>query len=308
MPFPTGHPPNLKHLRTFLTVAEENSFTRAAALLNMTQPGVSVHLRKLEDYLGLTLIERFNRQFLLTQAGRDFLPAARDILARAEAGLDQILARQGPRGWVKIAAPAPFSDIIFRHLPSFRRSFPDLQLSLETMASAQVLERLAAGELDFGLVTHFETDPRFSFLFLSEEPLVLTGAKPASPPRVETPEAFLALPFVDHPSRLDISRAWIAHHFPDAGDLAARMKLSAYVDSLETGIQMVLRGVGCGVSPLNGLLARGLEDGLAVIEGPNPVLPVQKIHIATRNSGYLRHAAELFITHLTNQAAAEQPV
>src|ERR1700722_19343700 len=74
----------LRHLRYFVTVVEEASFTRAATRLHVAQPGISAQIRQLERELGEELFDRSGRPLRLTQAGEAVLPYARDALAAAD--------------------------------------------------------------------------------------------------------------------------------------------------------------------------------------------------------------------------------
>src|SRR5882757_8487268 len=89
-------PMDLRFLRYFVTVAEELNFTRAARVLHITQPSLSVQVRKLESEVGAELLTRDGRGIRLTQAGRLFLTHARKILAEAERAV--ALARRTAKG------------------------------------------------------------------------------------------------------------------------------------------------------------------------------------------------------------------
>ena len=75
---------NAQYFRTFITLVETGSFTRTARRLEMTQPGVSQHIRKLESYLGKTLLERRGRSFTLTESGRRAYDYALKLFAEHE--------------------------------------------------------------------------------------------------------------------------------------------------------------------------------------------------------------------------------
>src|SRR5919198_245380 len=93
----------LRHLATFVAVAEEGSFTRAAGRLHVVQSAVSAAVRALERELGVTLFDRSTHRVELTDAGRALLPEARRTLAAAAAARDAVdQLRGGLRGTVRL--------------------------------------------------------------------------------------------------------------------------------------------------------------------------------------------------------------
>lgn len=87
---------SLDQIHSFVAVAEEGALVRAAARLHITQPPLTRRIRDLEDELGTPLFERLPRGMALTEAGRTFLPLAREILAAVSRAVDQV-AGAGPR-------------------------------------------------------------------------------------------------------------------------------------------------------------------------------------------------------------------
>ena len=80
----------LRDLRTFVAVAQQRSFSRAAEALHVSQPALSEQVRKLEDELGATLFERTSRGVVLTDAGEALLPHARTVLAQADIATEAV--------------------------------------------------------------------------------------------------------------------------------------------------------------------------------------------------------------------------
>src|SRR5215471_14961870 len=100
----------LRHLRYFITVAEELSFRGAAQKLNMAQPPLSAQIKGLEHELGVRLLERTTRSVRLTQAGRVFLEEARAVLASSlQAGERARQAEQGLVGTLRLGLIAPMA-------------------------------------------------------------------------------------------------------------------------------------------------------------------------------------------------------
>src|SRR5690349_15074965 len=112
---------DLRRLRSFIAVAEELHFGRAARRLNMSQPPLSVQIRQLEAQIGAPLFERTQRRVELTEPGRVLLEAARDLIARAGAAVD--IARRTARGEAGRLAVGFVSTADYSLLPALVRRF-----------------------------------------------------------------------------------------------------------------------------------------------------------------------------------------
>ncbi len=172
---PEARPPELRHLRYFVAVAEELHFGRAAERLHMSQPPLSMQIQALERSLGVQLLVRTQRQVSLTRAGEAFLRESRQILARLEAA--GRLARRVSRGEVGELAVGFVSSADYNVLPpllrDFRQRAPDVRLTLHESTTDRQLESLVQGRLDVGFVLPPVEDPRIAYRALHREPLLV---------------------------------------------------------------------------------------------------------------------------------------
>lgn len=146
---------DLRHFRYFVAVAEELSFSRAAQRLHISQPPLSMNIQALERDLGVVLLKRNRRRVELTHAGELFLDKARIALAHAAQAIETAKrAGRGEVGTLRIGFTntAPFSRVFPRALRAYRQALPDVQLDLRLTTSEPILEALAAGALDAGLI------------------------------------------------------------------------------------------------------------------------------------------------------------
>jgi DNA-binding transcriptional LysR family regulator len=170
--------PDLRQLRYFVAVAEEQHFGRAAARLSMTQPPLSQAIRALEETLGVELFARTRRSVELTPVGADLLPEVRRLLASAEAL--RPLAQSLARGEAGVLALAFVSTADYGLLPLLLRDFgaryPRVRLQLAEATSDVQVDELVAGRIDAGLVIA-PVPPRhaaqLSYLPIAREPLVI---------------------------------------------------------------------------------------------------------------------------------------
>ncbi|AKC70215.1 LysR substrate-binding domain-containing protein [Pandoraea oxalativorans] len=169
----------LRHLRYFVTVAEELHFSRAAQRLNIGQPPLSMQIRALEDELGVPLFERSQRRVFLTPAGRAFLVRARQILADAEAArleVQQIAGLDAGELRIAFTTSAPMTNLMKRVLTTYRQRYPRVTLTLSEAPSERQREALIERTLDIGLLRQAENAPPvagLSFETLIDEALVV---------------------------------------------------------------------------------------------------------------------------------------
>jgi len=189
---------DLDLLRAFVTVAETESFTRAATRLGLTQPAISLQIRRLEDHLDRRLFDRNQGGVHLTVQGGDLLPQARRLLAVNDeivAGLSETEVE----GDVRFGAP---EDIASTHLPTiiarFAERHPRVRLSVTCDFTANLMTALSQGRIDLALVKRHPA-PRGSDERVFEERLVwlardpgLFDARPVSLIVAPTPDAYRA--------------------------------------------------------------------------------------------------------------------
>ncbi|OKH33790.1 LysR family transcriptional regulator [Calothrix sp. HK-06] len=144
----------LRHLRYFVTVAEELHFGRAAEKLQMAQPPLSYQIRQLEEELGVELFHRTKRSVKLTEVGQLFLEEARQILTQANQAV-QIVQRayEGEVGRLILGfvGSATYS-ILPDALKAFRKRFPKVILSLHEMTTAEAVQALHDKRIHLGFV------------------------------------------------------------------------------------------------------------------------------------------------------------
>jgi len=144
----------LRQFRQFIVVAEELSFRRAADRLNMAQPPLTATIKRLEDAIGATLIERTNRITCLTEAGRVFLEEARKTVNQADhAVLRAQRAGAGLTGSLRVTFVASGArELLPSILRRFRERYPAVKLELREAMTAQQIELLNAQQADLGFV------------------------------------------------------------------------------------------------------------------------------------------------------------
>src|SRR5690606_21789653 len=166
---------NLRDLRYLVALAEHRHFGRAAEACCVSQPTLSTQIRKLEDELGVSLVERTPRKVLLTEVGRDVVQRAREVLNEVEQ-IHAIARRtiDPESGTIRLGIFPTLGPYLLPHVvPRVRDRFPRLELLLVEERTEQVLRQLREGKLDAGVLALPVHDPQLHSEFLFEEPFVL---------------------------------------------------------------------------------------------------------------------------------------
>ena len=145
---------NLRDLRYLVALADERHFGRAAERCFVSQPTLSAQVRKLEEYLGVPLVERQPRRVTLTSAGEKIVERARRLLLEADAIVELAKTDRDPlSGAIRIALIPTVGPYLLPHVARrLRKDLPRLKLMLYEFQTAPLLEKLRAGEIDMGIL------------------------------------------------------------------------------------------------------------------------------------------------------------
>jgi len=243
---------DVRHLRSFVAVAEERHFARAAERLNIAQPPLSQQIRKMEAELGAPLFERTTRRVDLTPAGVALLPRAREILSAIEGAVDD--ARRAAAGELGRLAVGFTGSATYAMLPvvagALRDAMPRLELELrgEMFTPAQVA-RLLDGTLDIGILRPPVRRAELSVEVVRREPLI--AALPASHRLASAAsvrlEQLAGDPFITYVSHFRsvlhdaVERACEAHGFVP--------RVAVEVSETATLVSFVAAGIGVALVP-----------------------------------------------------------
>ncbi len=240
----------LRHLRYFITVAEELHFGRAAQRLHIAQPPLSQQIRQLEEELGVVLFYRTKRSVQLTDAGNVFLEEAKQVLIQVAQAVQA--AQRASRGEIGQLLVSFVSSAAYNVLPKilqvFRVRFPEVNLVLHELTTDKQLQGLQDGWIDVGFLRPPIEDDTLSLVTIFQESLVV--ALPKNHPlshqkqvslKSLTKEFFILFPRHLGPKLYDqiVSLCQQAGFSPNVVQEAIQMQTTVSLVAAEIGIALV---------------------------------------------------------------------
>ena len=243
----------LRHLRYFVAVAEEENVTRAAARLHVSQPPLTRQIQDLEEELGLVLFERTGKAIHLTEVGRVFLDEARAVLQRVD---DAVKATQAFAarhvGELHLGfAPSPTVEILPALLRSLRSHLPGVRVTLHDQSSPEMLLGLREARLHAAIMMQPPKQAARDLIFepLRSYPVVVAVAPshPFTSRRSVTAQQVLAQPLVVYARNLYPDyHDWLSRTFATR---AQRLRFVEECDSGPSLFSAVASGRGAAVVP-----------------------------------------------------------
>ena len=280
----------LKDLRYLVAVADTRHFGRAAERSFVSQPTLSAQLKKLEDYLGVQLIERAPKRVALTAAGEEIVQRARRILEASDEIVELARGHRDPlAGRLKLALLPTIGPYLLPNVAArLRKQLPRLELMLYEYQTDPMLEKLHSGEIDVGILALPVQMDGLDSYELYKEPF--TVALPAGH-RLATRQN-IKVEDLNHETLLLLEDGHCLRE--QALDICSGSDVHEKQDfratSLETLRQMVAAGVGITLLPeLAGRGAYGNARGVAIKPFAKPV-PTRTIGAVWRKSSARREA------------------
>lgn len=285
---------NLRQLKALITVARSGGFTKAARQLHLSQPGLTVQIRSLEEALGLRLLNRNKRSVSLTAAGVELVPSLERLMQELEAVLSNTHAlATRTRGSLAMATlPSIAGTVLPQVIAQFHKKFPSIQLRLKDAVGQRVVALVKAGEVEFGIGTMARVDPELIFIKITSDNLkVIFPTNHAlhkgrgSVTLAQLSELPLVLTNTDTSVRALVDKA-----FDSIGQIPQPECEASY---MSTAISMVRAGMGVTILPSSAMQMEGVA-GLAA----RPIAYAgfkRDIGIIRRTGTSLSPAAESFI-------------
>lgn len=271
---------NNRQLKAFLSVAQTRSFAESAETLHVSQPALSLSIKKLEESLGGRLLTRSTRSVSLTPEGQQLFQLGQRLMAEWDGVEDELKKRFSLKlGKVAVAAmPSVAGTILPSALMRFHQAYPNIQIEVHDVVAERVVELVRAGRLEIGVSFDPGQSEDLQFYELFEDRFV--GVLPETHPLIQAPSMgwadLLKLDFIalQRPSSM---RSLLDQKLSEVG-LAANVMYESH--QLNTIGRMVVSGLGVSAVPE---LSRPMMEEMGAF-----CVPLEQPHIA-RRIGIITH-------------------
>lgn len=287
----------LRHLRYFITVAEELNFSKAALKLYTAQPSLSQQIKDLEEDVGVKLLNRTKRKVELTEEGAVFLEQARLTLAQADKAV--AMARQVSQakqqmlriGFVPVAEMKIFPYI----LPNLRVQNPDLKIELLSLNNNEQMRLLKKGDLDLTFTRHNFNSDEIESQFVIREPLIFLLPKDHPLAKYERipVKALNGIDFIIPSAEQSLTLNQAILDFAKANGIELNIVQKA--DNILFNINSIGMGLGCTILP--GYIAPLTMDN-AIIRPLDVELPYLDLYVSYHKNNK-SYAVSKFLELLT---------
>ncbi|SFS18832.1 transcriptional regulator, LysR family [Granulicella pectinivorans] len=288
-------------LETFLAVAEERSFSRAAARLHRTQPAVSQAIAKLESELGEVLFERSSRDGTLTDAGavlRDYAAKLLNLRSEAESALTEL--RELHRGKLSLAANEYTCLYLLPLLDEYRRQNPRIKIAVRRELASRIPDDVLSHSVEIGIVSFRPEDPQVKSVVVYRDELqfVVAPGHPLAKREQVSIRELGTQNFIAHnvasPQRLKVVQAFKRHK--------TQLHMGVELPTIESIKRFVEMSNGVALVP--GLTVQSEVENGSLIQIPIPELQLErKLRLIYRRQATLSHAARAFLEVVEAYAA-----
>ena len=254
-------------LRSFCSLVEIAHFTRTAEQLNMTQSGVSQHIRKLEEQLGKPLLIRHGKQFTLTDAGECLYQEGRHVLNSLEQLEKQVGEDSAFEGVVRVVSPGSVGLKLYRQLLLLQKKHPKLIIDYRFAPNREVERFILEHKADIGFMTSSSVMNDVHMQAIAEEELLLV-----TPNTLQSPSwrELQALGFIDHPDGAYHAGLLLGANYPEF-EAGQTFKKSGFSNQISLILDPVAMGLGFTVLPRHAISAFNNPDRIFVNSLANSV-------------------------------------
>lgn len=292
----------LRQLRALVAVSRFESFTKAAEMLHVSQPALTVQVKQLEDALDLKLLDRTTRQVKLTEAGKDIVPILQTLLRELDSVVSRTKDLSSKRtGLIRLGClPSVAASVLPRAIAAFRERFPNVSFVLADGLGKRIVHDVRQETIEFG-ITDVDVDaPDLASVWLFDETMHVfyPHAHPIAESKAITTEELAKYPIIlmapESNARTAVDVAFVSRDI--------RPDVSCEVVYMSTAIGMVRAGLGITVLPPMAVQSETMSELRSrPVDDPGFI---RRIALVTKADRSLSPAATAFVEFL--QATVRQ--
>lgn len=239
---------NPQWLTTFLTLVELGHFTQTANKLFMTQPGVSQHIKKLEQQVGTLLLNRVGKRFELTSAGAALYEFGCKRREQEMQFIHQIQIDDPHAGYCRFGFSGAIATLLYPQFLAHQARYPRLSIAIEAAPNKRIVTGILENSFDIGIVTHKTELAELTYQALGDEPLCLVLPAHFKGEQL-TLEGLNSLGFIDHPDGEYYLQQIMQANFDLRNPATQNIRKSGYINQLSQILLPVSQGLGFTVLP-----------------------------------------------------------
>jgi LysR family transcriptional regulator, transcriptional activator of the cysJI operon len=254
-------------LKAFYFAAQTSNFTKAQSLAGLTQSGISQHIKKLEERLGLTLFDRSEKKLRLTEAGLKLFDFAKKFHENLSQLFDELESSSNMlKGLVSYAMPA--SCLKTPHFPMLLNAhpnFPHISLQVLLKSNSEIFEMILNDQVHFGFMTKEIEHKALSYDAFAEERYICVGK--TSLIETITERNFHDHALISYPGMETLFEFWRKEQLPKKKNLnLSSLQISGEINDLDGAITMCLHGLGLSIFPYHCVEKELKNKSLAILE------------------------------------------
>lgn len=236
---------DIRQMKYFKTIVEEGTISKAAQVLHMAQPPLSIQLKQLEEELGITLLKRGNKQIELTEAGNRFYKRCLQILDLTEITKNEL--KQSYQDVLRIGITSSNSGLIQQEsIQEFIKKNKHVQYAIHEGSTYEILDLLLSHNIDLGIVrTPFDTSKVNTF-YLEKEPMIVIGKKEYFKRPISKMKDLKKIPLIIHQRYLPLINDYSLNKH-------IQIQIKVTCDDSRTSLIWANSGIGVAIVPLSSL-------------------------------------------------------
>ena len=260
-------------LKTFVTLIDTGSFTKAADKLFMTQPGVSQHIAKLEHASKHLLIKRDKKSFVITEQGLQIYNYAKALAEKERSLLESLSFDEPFSGVCSLACSGSVALLLYPKLLDLQHKYPELIVKVKAAPNQQILTEIQQGIIDQGIVTDIPNNNLFDIQELGKEELCLVVPKHT---KVDSDKKnlLMRLGLMSHPD----AEHYLSLYCAQSEELSlkqlnlADLPQVGFINQISQILHPIAKGIGFTVLPKSALDSYSEANNIMIVKPQKPVI------------------------------------